>query len=153
MENSWRVLYSFSWLDYLILAATSFFMLTYDVLTIKYISNGVSQLNIPELYGFPFPNKTNYHWCDDGERLIYIVPFFIDYLFYFLLISILYWFVFIVTFQIKLRKKIFLPLFFGILFVALVPYIAPLQEYTISLSEFPSGWYSWHINWFGSHES
>jgi hypothetical protein len=152
MKNRVGFLKELSWLDYLMLIIVTFFFISYDVLTVKYLPNGVSKLNIPELYGFPLPNKTNYNWCSEGERLIYVIPFIIDYFTYFALLTVSYWFIVIYVLQMKLRKKIFLPIFFGILFVSLIPYITPAQKYSFYLTEYPSSWYDWHINWFSDQK-
>jgi hypothetical protein len=139
-----------SWLDNLILLGISFFATTFDLLSVHFTPTKEVKLHIPSLYGFPLPNKTNISWGADGERTLYITPYFIDLFVYFIILSVVYWFIFKYLFPTQLRKRFFIPLFFGLIFASFYPFIMPEHVYSFNLVEYPSDWYDWHINWFGN---
>lgn len=149
VKSIFAFLKDLNWIDHLMIISFAFFAVIYDFCSLKYLPN-INAKKLPILYGFPLPNKTNISWINSGERGIFLMPLMIDIVFYFTIFLIFYWFIFRYVFYIRLRKRYFTPLFFGILFINLSPFILPQQGYSWTFIEYPLNLFNIEFNWFGN---
>lgn len=135
------------WLDCLVTITLSLFLVTYDFVTLQYTKIDASS-NI-NLYGFPLPNKTGRYLDNILNYNIYLIPYAIDIFVYFIILTIIFWYVCRYMFDFRLKKKIFVPLIFGIIFIVLIPFILPNQDYGYWLNDIDLTKYTMKFNWYG----
>jgi ABC-type multidrug transport system permease subunit len=135
-------------LDLLLICMLSLSIVSLDLLTFHYIPDS-EIITSHHYYGFPLPYEKCLPWADNLQKTIYLGPFILDLIFYFIITTLVYWFMFRYAFYIKLKMRFFIPLIFGMLFIILIPYILPGQEYELWLNNFNTVNYEINFNWYG----
>ncbi len=139
-----------NWLEYFFLITLAIICVTYNIITVHYQPIIQNSGNKFHYFGFPIINGKYLLWSDHLQKELYIVPTVLDAFFYFMVFSFVYWFIVRYIFNLKLKKKYFIPLIFGMVFTILILFIVPDQEFSVWHEDLNNIKFSKEFYWYDS---